>query len=828
MAKKEEELEMASGNFQFPLSSVIASKTKRTTNSPNNGVSHEQVKSILEDTTNRLNNANGIMELHPDLKLCMQIRTAMLLSPKDMMSPGFHLKVDTDIFDGEVSQDLLTFIEGHFKSKTDIESQMSVFVDEALFKYGAHVWLLLPPNQLDALISPTADLGFESIDTLDEHFKDHKICSHASDRLANLGISGITDNLNTLRRPEIQRRLDRDAAMEVGMESYGSIPLNRKRPVVRVEEVEGEQRANADPIIFDVAVDAVLPITEPSDPSKHLGYLFPIDKHGNIVSNSKEANYFEALALRLQNAMEAKTGDEYAKIKSMGFDIGTKQKTDPEAIMQEYVKAVEEEVRTALKAGPVGEHVEIEEHEALYRLMFSRAMQNQETRLLYVPAWAVDYMAFKYDSAGQGVSLLQETQLYSSLRAVVMFSDLIRQVNNSIPQTDINITLDENDQDPFGTVQTLLQEYGRISQRKVPLGTFHPGNLMEELRKGGFRAKVSGGSKFPNTSLDSEDRQRSIVRADSELTDQLKRAQYAGLIVPPEVIDETLQGNFAINSLISNSMFIKNSMLDQSTFKQLMHNRISKYIYLSNTLWDAIVKDVGEDKADDLVKALGINLPSADLTKLEQQIQSYEQYSEFIDTVMEDHISDALLRGLINSDPAADALEELRALIGSHFKREYLKAQNILPELHALTDADPEDGEILADKIKDYNEVLFKTVGTIITDLMRVDDKLGKDVEKVRDKLENPDEETPPPPEGEEEDMTPADPYAGKPAFNFGTAPDTDTAPQEEQLPEPDAEPEPDTTDDDAAAAKEAEEAEKAEAEKKKKEEAEKATKDQA
>lgn len=777
--------ENSTDGFLVPIDSIIAERRTAQNQQAAQSTSKEQIRAVLEETTNQLNNVSGILELHPDLKLCMEIRTAMILSPKDMVTPKLRLALDQDVFPvDEKTTELLSDITAHFRTKTRLEKDMAKFIDEALFLYGSHVWLMLPPNTLDMAIQGK-EVGMESITEFTPHCKNHGLISPTDETLSEfkkLGVDGVIDNLNILRQPAIEEVLRHHRDAEVSMESYGNAPFfrNKKRELLRLSSDVGKDNDGGDPIIFEIPPDCILPIHDPSDPSRHVAYMIQVDEHGSITSEMEESNYFEKLQKRLLAASKSDSSEDYAMLKNMGFE-GKVKEEDPAGLLRLYRREMERNIEQAVRTTGADGHFRLKDHEPFYRMMFSRALESRNTRLLYVPNYMVDYMAFDYNSMGHGVSLLEKTQLYSSLRAVVMFSDLIRQMSNSIPQRDLNITLDAKDRDGPRTVRNLVHEYGRIIDRSIPLGTFSPSSMIDELRRSGIRVNVDGGERYPNTKLEVEDRQRQIARVDDELAEQLKRAQYAGLSVPPEVIDQSLQGEFAINTVTSNQLFAKRSMVDQDRYIELMRERMRKYIYLSNTLYGMISNTVGEDKVDDFIDALYPALPRADEVRIEQQIDSFNRYADFIDTVMEVHISDTMLRGLITTDLSGDALEEIRAIFAAHFKREYLISENILPELQRLYVT--EDAESIADRINGFHEDLFKTVGSIVKGLTMVNTKL----QKVEDKAT----------QGEEDNASGnADRddrgYGSFPSWDFPSEEEPETSPvEEEDLPAPEGEPEP-------------------------------------
>lgn len=733
-------------------------------------INKEEVKTTLEKTTDQLNNVKGVMELLPDLKLAMQIRTSMILSPKDMLFDKLRLKLKGNDFelDNKVLG-LINLIEDHFRFKTPLEKDISKFIDEALFMYGAHIWLMVPPSTFDAYIQGR-DVSLEGMDDM---LGKNTLTAQDNTTMALLGIKEITNNPNAFKEVLVRQREQKERQEQIAMESFGLTVSSYQRTArpVGVLQPTVDLRPDANPIIFDVPVDSCLMVSDPSAPQRHLFAIIQVDKNGTITTNSDSVNQFELLGKRLKTAVQAKSGEEYKLLKAMGLkddDI----KKESAGVLDLYSALVETQIEKAIDGTAANGGFTFSNKETFYRTLFMRTMRKEQTRLICVPAEMVDYMAFDYGDDGHGVGLLEKTQLYSSLRAVLMFSDLIRQVVNSVPQTNLNITLDEDELDPQAIIQKMLADYGRITDRSIPLGVFSAPTMIDEIRRAGIRVNVDGGERFPNTKMEVEDTQRQIPRVESDLSEQLQKSQYAGLGVQPELINQALQGDFAINTVTNNQLFVKRSMVDQATFIGCMEQRMSKYIYLSNELYTAIVATVGEDKAPAFIDALTLSLPSADYVRLEQQMEAYQAYSDLVDLAVEHHISDAMLRGLVESSPVADTLDELREVIASHFKRQYLVRENILPELQDLyTD---ESGKRLSDQLTEYHATLLTTVGDFIKGLMKTDNKVGKSLNKAREKLDAAEDES------DVLDRTaPTVPFGGR----EGTPSEPDG--QEEDVPEP-------------------------------------------
>ena len=85
----------------------------------------------------------------------------------------------------------------------------------------------------------------------------------------------------------------------------------------------------------------------------------------------------------------------------------------------------------------------------------------------------------------------------------------------------------------------------------------------------------------------------------------------------------------------------------------------------------------------EFIDALETTLPEPDGTKLENQSASYQAYAAFIDAVLPAYISEEMMQGLMQGE-ANPGVPVTISAIKSALLRDYIRRNNILPELDAL------------------------------------------------------------------------------------------------------------------------------------------------
>jgi hypothetical protein len=758
--------------LKVPRSSLVLMETDKDEHGnekPRNGITEQNVKSLLEERTEKLSTAKGILEIHPDLRLVREILIAQTLSPKDLSDFKLRLAVNRGIYKKEVKADLLTELTAMLNTEFNLEENIPEWVGDALFDHGAKIHLIMPPANIDALINQAALTGIdqESLDSITdgELFNNVGIVNPSNDVKNELkklaGVDQVFDNWAQMYKPTL-----REAARErhvskttgIDMENYtfaaapvfgafgdGTRPGRESKPVEI--EVEEELRKEAVAIPMEISVDACLAIGHPGNRKNHVGYYFLVDKHGYITSSVEESTFMSDLLNRLKRALHDDQSEEFQVIRGMDVMNGKEEKKKTAAqFMDAWVRKIEEPIKKMIKdSNVVDGDVEITEYKAFYRIMLSRALKKQETRLLYVPAEMVSYIAFNYNEWGQGTSMLERTAYYSSIRAILQIVSMMSMVHNSLPHTELNVTLDENDTDGMGTIETLLHELSKMTSMNFPVGSVNPSEIMTSVQKALYRIKVDGGNKFPRTTTEMSDVSRSKTTIDTTLEEDLKRKQYAGMEVTPEAVDQSLQGEFATAYILNDLLAAKRAMRRQRKLKPQIARHIYKLIRFSPKIimW---LKEKGINDKDmhDFVRSLDIILPAADQARIEQQAEAYEAYSRLIDDVMESFITDDMLRGIAgfaDSDYTRDILDDTRAIFSSALKRQWLSDNNVLGEIWRLIDKDGDDS--LVDSIKDHYKNSFDAIGPIVVSVLKgiskTDNEILKFIDSKKDEEGNSD-----------------------------------------------------------------------------------------
>lgn len=818
------------------LTKLVEDRSGVTTNRGrrNDGAPSDLLMQMVSSkTTQNINDIENIFQLLPDTELAMQVLVSSILSPKDMVNIELNYTVDSRVFEGEVSGVLLEVITKYFEESYKLKEILPTILEQALFKKGSYPLMVIPESTLDDIINSKVAVGMESlkehvhtngttrslgllgnnqktadkwslesfigntsqVSSLDEIVvDDSKIREKVK---TDLGKVYVTDNFDTPKMSKVIEKIRKNKLRDAMGLRKVSLESKRKKETINSWEMknvlynnsyhqsnpfirihtrnESEQEGMGHPLVMKLPPESVIPVHTPSNPEDHVGYFVLLDVYGNPINKTKESDYYKNLSSNVGRSGISSQMLEQTAISSHGFrnyePLGDQMVSESVRL---YSEIVERDLLARLKNGIYGENVELSRPEDVYRIMFSRSLANMDTQVMFVPVELVTYFAFKYTEYGVGKTLLDDNKILAGIRSVLLFSNTMGAVKNSISKTNVEITLDPEDPSPSETVDQMLAEYAKHRSASFPLGSSNPSMLVDHLQNAGIDVQVSGNPLYPETRLSASDTSHSKVQVDSDLEEDIKRRYFMGLGLSPETIDMTTDVEFATSIATSNLLLSKRVMLYGTQLCSQLKDHIVKYVLNSEVLLSDLSEAIKSNKRH-LPKALKklddkevletffesfeVSLPKPDSSKLENQIQAYDLYSNAVETALDAYIGrDGF--AIDGFDDVEGNIDVIREALLSHYKREWLRSNNVLPELMDIV-TDDENGNPRLN-IKDIHGNHMNQLGRSIMGLlkklkreqikrekqMEIIENLGEEEEEPEEEVEDNESE---PDEGEEE-----------------------------------------------------------------------------
>jgi hypothetical protein len=798
--------------------------------------SQELLERISTITATNVGDSESIFQLLPDIELAKQILVSSILSPNDMISTELNYFVDGNELDGEMTGALVNVIEDYFENTYKIKKLLPMWLKEALFTHGAYPMAILPESSIDHAINSNTRVSQESLTGVVD----------SNGNMSNLGILGpktaqpntvnkgfslgfeslpaleatdskvdkegyvtVTDNPECLKFPILRNKISQDriadvyAAKSLGLEAfkeerarvsdatlqqtlykqraYKHIPVV---PILTLDQLSKETVGH--PLVMMLPVESVIPVFVPGNPEDHIGYYIMLDQTGNPVNKASTSDYYSDLASNLHQNKEMVSQLIAMTRRSTFGTTNDNESVEVEEIVRNYSDMVEADLIARLKNGVYGEDAQIARPQEVYRIMLARTMARMQTRLLYLPASLMTYVAFDYNNYGIGKSLLENTKIIGSIRAMLLFANTMAAIKNSVGHVSLNLQLDPEDPDPADTVEKVVHEYARTRSRSYPIGSSNPLDIIDYLQSAGIDVAVSGNTAYPETKLDVEDHSTSKTMVDTDLDEQMKKRHISSFGLAPETVDLSMNVDFATSVVASNIQLTKRVMMYQEMVSLFLNDFVYKYSMNSQHLMEKMrtvvtekrdslpdtYKDIDMDKLImSFLQRLQITLPAPDTVKLDNQVAAYQKYSEALDIAIEAYLSTDFLDNTVMGD-LSDAVDTTVSAIKAYFKRQWLRNNNMLPELEELImNSDPDrEGfnlleahsahiESLAETLMDFMKNATKRSAGINKDLEDMGAELEEQGEPAADEEqeeeEQPAEEEEPPAEDEEQEEEP-------------------------------------------------------------------------
>jgi len=500
------------------------------------------------------------------------------------------------------------------------------------------------------------------------------------------------------------------------------------------------------PLLLNLPSESVIPISLPNEPHNHLGYFVVVDENGNPVSTG-QTDLSQLNSLLNTNGSQNNLSShllQRANSNIRGNDSSNNLRLDN--ITHIYANLVEDNLKNRLANGLYHSSVNISNDTEIYKIMLARSLANKYTKVIYIPEEFVTYFAFDFYENGVGKSLLDNLKIITSLRAMLMFSRTMAHLKSSINITTVGLTLDEHDPDPQKTVEIAIHEVLRMRQQYFPLGINSAPDLVDWIQRAGIEFSFEGHPGLPNTKFDFDIKNLQHTIPPTDFDDELRKQTYMALGLSPEVVDNGFNPEFATSVVSNNILLSKRVIIYQTKFLKLLKSHINKIL----TFDDAVRKNIfeiiknnltafqkyltDEDKISFKDNELGIinkyinmffeqlelELPKPDETTIENQLTSYDKYTEALDKVI-DHWISSEIAGESLVGELSSHIDSVKNIVKSYFIRRWMSDNNFMPEISELVTTDIEGNP---------NIDLFSISKSHIISLMKSSFKLIKSMQE--------------------------------------------------------------------------------------------------
>lgn len=777
------------------------------------------IPTISQDIRTRLEDNEDILKLFPDTELAMQILTSSVISPNDMITTSLIYKSPDIKLPLDVKQTILDTIERHISTEYNLESRLSDILRESLFIKGAYVEAIIPEASLDSIINNSGDVSLEhhNLENDINHLIKHSdkglgILSLVKNKdLTNVNLSSenyielpnkqsslvkinysledlgldITDNVSILGRKRlyennihnvVNRKIygaNEDTvykfsseAMEISLDDlFRPTQTNKDMEILHVPTDDiNERKSIGKPLVMKLPVESTIPVHVKSNPKKHLGYYILLDESGIPMNIPNETNRSNSSSNGTFNVSMDSKINLINKAKTALTGI-TKDAAVMENLDAIYNDIVDKTLRDRLKNGMYGDLADFKENTDLYRVMLTRALANKKTRVLYMPKELVAFYAFDFRENGTGKSLIEKANMLYSIRSILLFAKIMATVKNSTSTTKISAKLDDDDQDPEGTMEHIISESLKTRQTQVPIGIMKIDDLVDWTQRAGFLYNFQHPS-LPDMTIDVQQEMTQYQVPDQDLDETIQNHIIMSFGLTPEIIQAGYSSDFATTVMAKNLLFAKRVYQTQALFTPMISDNIRKYIkndmllieklrsvleanitvitselkkQLNDKSENEIEKDIIKNKAvlinyiiNVYIREVTVEFPVAELSEAEPMKNALAAYKEVIDTYIDVVFSSEALPAEMFGD-LSGKLDTVKSIIKAILYKKWMTDNNYIPEIAEFLSIDEEGKPIfnILDEYKVYSSNLADALLPFLKDINRFVESTNKKLGKI-------------------------------------------------------------------------------------------------
>jgi hypothetical protein len=682
------------------------------------------VRKVIHDNTYGLESVDGTFKFNKGVYNCIPLGTLANIKPNQTAAQALYSttseKIKSYSLEGALDDTATALIKGVGAE----EVVNNTTATELLKSYKGIKDEITKANADQTLVELTDNPAYIFHGMISKSVKDYNIKTKLA---LGWGMESVNDKNNPLA--EYRDR-------SVSMLPYLELLFNK------------DKIDTLDPIVIHWPSESVIPILNPTT-REHIAYYLVADLDGQPLRCGNYQNRYRQLSDKLDNTVhdQAMTVNYTFGVSYPGSNtVAMNERSNSAILLSAYQERFERELKEVIANGDLGVEVDIAKVPDIYRMMFTRQLEKQATRVIYVPADRLSYMAYNYSPEGIGVSLVEKTKLYSSFRAVLIFAQLMAAVKSSINRSHLTITLDDKEIDPRGTVEMVRNEMANLQADGFPVYKFQSQDIIDSILKAGMQTTVNG-AQYPNTSVELVESKRDVSAPATDLQDMLKEMQYQGWGLSLDLLEKANQIDFMgqidnINLLQSKRMLGK-----QAITCERGANFIKTYLRCGGKFYNELNAIRESNKCnltmEEIIDSLTLILPKADYAQHKAQATAFTDYTTFITDVMDAVVSDSELGSLLKGENVSGDIAGVKTILINELRRRYLKSRNILPELFELV-SDPEK------TLKGILEEHVKTNVSIVGDLANM---VAKEEKKADDKIQlAADKLNPPPPEDDASD----------------------------------------------------------------------------
>ena len=711
------------------------------------------LRNIAQNSGEWSEEIKAIKLLTPEIDRSAEIMVSSIMSPTDIQTDTVNVVCeDTDLGDeleGKISETISKF----FNDTLDIGNKTYRYIKQALYEDGSAAILILPQSNIQTL-NRAADVDWfkggkgpilrknfkelQEADSMTGHSKlvpsVESLCVDSSIETLELQIADKLEksleahNMFDGMKPHdivTKSKTAREEILKLFSETKQSVVVTRDITQINARETSLQDRIDKmqeeidknfifdkinptyllndtfneerkeNPAVIEIPTKAVIPITIPGSPEKHIGYFVMLDSWGAPLFGVASDNVQQYGPRRLT---EAATQSAFGTPTMYRFSSAIDDTQRYELTSTIFGLTLKQLLDNKLEDyGLLG--ATIEENDAITTCIFRQILSQRKCTLVFVPEPMMVYFRFDHRENGTGKSLTENLSTLLALRTVLIMSYLMAATENSVNNKTITVAVDEKQTNIPQYLEMIRNAY--VSKKMMRFDV-NPLTVQQDLIQKSLTI-LPKGIKGVSDSLDvqTEHRQTGAIAPDETLLEKINEWIVTALQVPHSALNQLSENEYS-RSVATTNLYFSNNVKSK---QKVVERHMTKFVRLYSRYSFAIRKKISDiirnsdktleeressealPKSDTKVKMndeknvskrvmmainhLKISLPSPRIVVDKTQYMEIEQYIGTIEKICEVLYHDDFLTG--DAQELQDTMKIMRACIREKMVREYIE-----------------------------------------------------------------------------------------------------------------------------------------------------------
>jgi hypothetical protein len=356
--------------------------------------------------------------------------------------------------------------------------------------------------------------------------------------------------------------------------------------------------------------------------------------------------------------------------------------------------------------------------------------------------------------------LIEDIRVLASARAQTLLARVVGGIKNAIGRTKVNVEIDDADSDRLGTFEMIKTEVLRQRSSIPAASSLVPNEIMAQNAALGIEFETNGGPGLPATKVGFSETNSNYTRPDTDLDEVLTEYLITGIGVPPELVVQAKQMDFATiadnnNLLMAKRTEAKQKIIEPQATKLIRTMTMADGTFMQE-LKDTIKSNLSKvlesestpeelkkfkDKPEYLIHLLameflsnfGLELSRPNVKSRQNQLENMEIYEQMLTKALDAVIGPDAMDASIVGEEAANRAQGIYNSVKAALIRREMRNTSFADEALDIATTD-ERGNVINDvmaEIKQHQKIVAENILDLMKDTSLVASASDQELKKI-------------------------------------------------------------------------------------------------